>query len=316
MGKHRFKRKHFLVESDSTVDLAKISTAAGKELDGKSNTQEAIQADVEYLKEQQEKLYAQDQQSLIIIFQGMDAAGKDSCIEKVFSGINPQGCNVTSFKAPNAEELEHHFLWRPMRFLPVRGKIAIYNRSYYEETIVVRVHPDFLKPQRLPALKSADQIWKHRFREISNFESMLVDQGTQVIKFYLHVSPEVQLQRLVDRLESPDKHWKVNLGDFEERKLWSEYRKAYEDMLPATSKPGAPWYIVPSDDKWYARAVVADLLAQQIESMDVSYPKIAPETSSQYTKLAVEYRNTMEPDDKSTKPKKKKKSDNGESVAS
>ncbi len=286
MSKHRFKSKDFLVHSDSKLSLDKLGTKHGNELPSEDTAVAAMGDDLKFLQKAQDKLYAEDRKSLIIIFQGMDAAGKDGCIRHVFSGINPQGCVVHSFKAPNEEELEHHFLWRPMRFLPPKGKIAIFNRSYYEEVLVVRVHPEYLAKQRLPELKSKDKIWQHRFKEIRTFEEMLTSHDTHIIKFFLHVSPEEQLNRLVTRLNEPEKHWKVNLGDFEERKHWDEYQKAFEEMMSATSTDEAPWYVIPADDKWYARAVVADLVAQHLEKMRVDYPKVPEEDSARFFQLA------------------------------
>lgn len=290
MPNRHFKKKLFFVEPKSTVKLNKISTQPHASMSSKEVAQASIAEDSEMLKSQQERLYAESKQSLVIILQGMDAAGKDGCIEHVFSGVNPQGCSVTSFKAPNAEELEHHYLWRPMRYLPPRGKIAIFNRSYYEEVIVVRVHPEFLNSQRVPKYKSLDQLWKRRFEEIREFEQMLHSHGTQVVKFFLHVSPEEQLKRLLARLDDPNKHWKFNAGDLEERKKWSEYQTAFEELLPATSTPESPWYVIPADSKWYARAVVADLIAQHLEAMKVDYPKVPLEVSEKYTKLAEQLR--------------------------
>lgn len=290
MANHRFDKKDFFAAPGSKINLSKVGT---KPKDGdalKDQIKGFMAEDLVYLREQQEKLFAESKKSLIIIFQGMDAAGKDGCVDHVFSGINPQGCDVTSFKAPNSEELEHHFLWRPMRFLPPRGKIAIFNRSYYEEVLVVRVHPKFLDAQRIPKLKSVDDLWPQRYEEIVQFEKMLNGHQTKVIKFYLHLSQDEQIERLYARLDDPEKHWKVNLGDFEERKCWPQYQKAFEDMLSATSTPSSPWYIVPADTKWYARAVVADLIAQHIDELDVKYPEVSEETSKAYQQKAAELR--------------------------
>ena len=316
MTDHRFKPKSFLVQPNQRLSLKNVSTGPGQELNSEEHAKEVMADDLQFLQDSQEKLYAEDRQSLIIIFQGMDAAGKDSCIRHVFSGINPQGCVVHSFKAPNDEELQHHYLWRPMRFLPARGKIAIFNRSYYEEVLVVRVHPQFLSRQRLPDIKSTTDLWPLRFKEIKSFEKLLTSHGTHVIKFFLHVSPEVQLKRLIDRLENRDKHWKVNLQDFEERQLWQQYQRSFEEMLPATSSEAAPWYIIPADEKWYARAVVADLVAQRLESMGVDFPTVSPEKSQQYAALALELAESpghvqAAPDDRivSDKSEKRQKGD-------
>ena len=294
MSKHRFKKKDFFVEPDKKINLSKIDTDSPKKFaeDGKDKktAKKLIADDLKNLKVQQEKLFANRQQSLIIVLQGMDAAGKDSCIEHVFGGINPQGCNVQGFGPPSSEELQHHYLWRPMQFLPKRGMMAIFNRSYYEEVMVVRVHPEFLDAQVLPKLKSRAGIWKHRFEEIKSFEEMLYQHGTRIVKIFLHVSQEVQLERLVDRLEEPDKHWKVNLNDFEERKLWSKYEHAIEQMLSGTSTDDSPWYVVPSDSKWYARSVVADLINQHLDDMKVEFPDTPSDVSKRYLELAQQYR--------------------------
>jgi PPK2 family polyphosphate:nucleotide phosphotransferase len=289
MVKHRFKAKNFLVRPGDKLSLADIRTGPGDELTSEDQALSAMAEDLKYLQVSQEKLYAEDRQSLVIIFQGMDAAGKDGCIRHVFSGINPQGCVAHSFRAPNDEELQHHYLWRPMRFLPARGKIAIFNRSYYEEVLVVRVHPEFLARQRLPDIESTDELWPMRFKEIKSFEKMLTSHGTHVIKFMLHVSQEVQIKRLVERLENRKKHWKVNLRDFDERQLWPEYQTAFEEMMSATSSDAAPWYVIPADEKWYARAVVADLVAQHLEGMRVAYPTVPNELSDKYAALATQF---------------------------
>ncbi len=223
--KHRFQSKKFRVAEGEKIRLRKISTEAGKELADKERAAEAIAADVTFLQEAQQKLFASASHSLLIIFQGMDASGKDGVVRHVMNGVNPQGCRVYSFKAPNSEDLQHHFLWRPMRFLPERGMISIFNRSYYEEVLVVRVHPDFLKPQRIPKLKDLDELWEQRFEEIKNFERMLVQSGTSVLKFFLHVSRGEQKKRMLERLSDPTKYWKFNERDLVERSLWKNTRK-------------------------------------------------------------------------------------------
>ncbi len=292
MGKkHRFDIKKFMVEPDQKVNLAKISTKAGKEFDTRELAEESLAADVSALQEAQDMLYADDRFSLLVILQGMDASGKDGIIRHVMSGVNPLGCQAFAFKAPNSAELQHHFLWRPMHFLPERGKICLFNRSYYEEVIVVRVHPSFLEPQRLPSLKSLkpkslDKLWINRFKEINALERSLVGNGTQVIKFFLHVSPDEQKRRLLERLQQPEKNWKFNAGDLKERALWPEYKKAYEEMLPATSTKSAPWYVIPADNKWYARAAVADIICSRVESLGLEYPVVNDEQRTQFAELA------------------------------
>lgn len=282
MQNHRFNAKKFFVEGNSKIKLGKIATQSGNELAGKSQGAEALEADIESLQSAQERLYASNQRSLLVILQGMDTAGKDGIIRHVLHGVSPMGCRVHSFRAPNTEELEHHFLWRPMRFLPPKGMIAIFNRSYYEEVLVVRVHPKFLGPQNLLPYKSLGDLWERRYREIRSFEKTLVDSGTSVLKFYLHISRNEQRKRLLERLQEPSKHWKFNPGDLEERELWPQYIEAFEDALTNTSTPEAPWYVIPADDKWYARAAVADIIAAHLESLDLAFPEVSPEVLSQF----------------------------------
>jgi PPK2 family polyphosphate:nucleotide phosphotransferase len=283
--KHRFDHRKFRVAEGVSPKLSKISTESGKELSGKEVAAEAIAADLEVLKAEQDKLYAEGRRSLLVILQAMDAGGKDGTIRHVMSGVNPQSCRVQSFKAPNAEELQHHFLWRPMRFLPEKGMIAIFNRSYYEEVLVVRVHPEFLVPQKLPPVKKLSHLWEQRFEEIRLFEKSITNQGTSIIKFYLHLSQDEQKKRLLERLKTPDKRWKFNEGDLGERKLWGQYREAYEEMLAATSTKEAPWYIIPADDKWYARAAVADIISSKLSSMAPAYPTVEKEREKLFAKL-------------------------------
>ena len=221
----------------------------------------------------------------------MDASGKDGIIRHVMGGVNPLGCNAYAFKAPNSTELEHHFLWRPMRFLPEKGAISLFNRSYYEEVLVVRAHPEFLIPQRLPQLTSMkpkllNKLWEGRFKEINALERSLVNHGTKILKFYLHVSRDEQKKRLLERLKQPEKHWKFNAKDLDERKIWPQYKAAYEDMLLNTSTQWAPWHIIPADDKWYARAAVADILCAKLESLDIKYPELSEAQRAQFASLA------------------------------
>lgn len=296
MGKrHRFDESKFLVEPGGSLNLSKRKTEAGKELLDKSLAKEALAADVSALQDAQRLLYASDSHSLLVIFQGMDAAGKDGTIRHVMGGVNPQGCRVYSFKAPNSTELKHHFLWRSAACLPERGMISLFNRSYYEEVLVVRVHPDFLIPQRLPSLKSTkakslDKLWKRRYREIRGFEQTLAEHGTQILKFFLHVSPDEQKNRLLERLTDPAKHWKFNEGDLAERKLWPQYQRAFEDALTATSTKSAPWYVIPADDKWYARAAVADIIAEKLESLNLKYPVVREAEIAEFDHFAQQLR--------------------------
>jgi PPK2 family polyphosphate:nucleotide phosphotransferase len=282
MQNHRFNSKKFLVEQDSKLKLAKIPTEAGDELAGKSQGAQALEVDIESLQSAQERLYASNRRSLLVILQGMDTAGKDGIIRHVLHGVSPMGCRVHSFRAPNTEELEHHFLWRPMRFLPPKGVMAIFNRSYYEEVLVVRVHPKFLEPQNLLPYKSLDDLWQRRYREIRSFERTLVESGTSILKFYLHISRDEQRRRLLERLQDPRKHWKFNPGDLAERKLWPQYIEAFECALSNTSTPDAPWYVIPADDKWYARAAVADIIAAHLESLDLEFPEVSKDILSQF----------------------------------
>ncbi len=242
----------------------------------KSEAAELLKRGTEWLAREQELLYAEDRWSLLLIFQAMDAAGKDSTIKHVMSGINPQGCHVCSFKQPSAEELDHDFLWRHAKCLPARGQIGIFNRSYYEEVLVVRVHPDLLKPQKLPAACIGPEIWAERLADIAHFEQYLVRQGTIVLKFFLHVSRAEQKKRFLERLDKPQKHWKFAIADVRERAYWSKYMDAYERAIRATASRQAPWFVVPADNKWFTRLVVAAAVVQAVEGLDLSYPRISP----------------------------------------
>jgi PPK2 family polyphosphate:nucleotide phosphotransferase len=228
------------------------------------------------MRELQDMLYAQDRHALLLIFQAMDAAGKDSAIKHVMSGVDPQGCQVFAFKTPSEEELDHDFLWRTTRALPERGRIGVFNRSYYEEVLIVRVHPKILHRQKLPAALAADDdIWAHRFQSINGFERHLTRNGTVVRKFFLHVSREEQRRRFLARLDEPEKNWKFALADVEERRHWDQYMDAYDAMIRHTSTKDAPWYVVPADHKWFTRLVVADAIIDALESLDLHYPKVA-----------------------------------------
>ena len=236
-----------------------------------------LQKGVSRLRELQEKLYAQDRWALLLVFQAMDAAGKDGTIDHVMSCVNPQGCQVFSFKAPSAEELDHDFLWRANRCLPERGRIGIFNRSYYEEVLVVRVHPEILAEQRLPPPLVTKRIWAERYEDINALERYLSRNGTLVRKFFLHVSRDEQKRRFLSRLEEPEKNWKFSLADARERQRWGEYMRAYEEMIEATSTEHAPWYVIPSDHKWFTRLAVADLVVDALEGLDLEFPRVTPE---------------------------------------
>jgi PPK2 family polyphosphate:nucleotide phosphotransferase len=226
--------------------------------------------------EAQEKLYADDRYSLLIVFQAMDAAGKDGTIKHVMSGVNPQGCQVFSFKTPSAEDLDHNFLWRSWRALPERGRIGIFNRSYFEEVLVVRVHPELVEKQRLPVKTDGDDFWEARYEDINAFERHMSRNGTVILKFFLNVSREEQRRRFIKRLTHPDKLWKFSSGDLHERAHWEEYQEAYQELIAKTSTPWAPWYVIPADSKWLMRALVLDVITDAIEGLDLAFPKIPP----------------------------------------
>jgi PPK2 family polyphosphate:nucleotide phosphotransferase len=246
----------------------------GLKSEDKPRAKEALAIGVGALAELQDMLYAQDRWSVLLIFQAMDAAGKDGAIKHVMSGINPQGCQVYSFKAPSAEDLDHDFLWRCIKSMPERGRIGIFNRSYYEETLVVRVHPEILAGQRVPGRLVTKRIWKERFEDIRSFERYLSRNGVLIRKFFLHVSRQEQQRRFLERLDNPDKNWKFSSSDAKERGFWDEYMEAYEDMIRETSTPDAPWYVVPADNKWYTRVVVAAAVIDALHSLDLAYPKV------------------------------------------
>ena len=245
--------------------------------DEKPKAQETLEAGVRLLAELQDKLYAQDRWSVLIIFQAMDAAGKDGAIKHVMSGVNPQGCEVSSFKAPSAEELDHDFLWRCAKRLPERGRIGIFNRSYYEETLVVRVHPNFLAGQKLPPDVKTKDLWKRRYQDITGFERYLSHNGVLVLKFFLHVSKEEQRQRFLARIEDAGKNWKFSLGDVREREHWDEYMDAYEDTIRHTASKHAPWYVVPADNKWFTRLAVASAIVTNLNALNLDYPTLDEE---------------------------------------
>ncbi len=241
----------------------------------KPRAQEALRMGVEALAELQGVLYAQDRWSVLLIFQAMDAAGKDGTIKHVMSGVNPQGCQVSSFKAPTSEDLDHDFLWRCMKQLPERGRIGIFNRSYYEETLVVRVHPEFLARQKLPAQCVTKHIWKERFEDIRAFERYLTRNGTIVLKFFLHVSKEEQEKRFLERLDHPEKNWKFSANDVKERTHWADYMQAYEETIRETATEDSPWYVVPADNKWFTRVIVSAAVIDALASRKLHYPKVS-----------------------------------------
>lgn len=268
--------KHFRVKDGKKFRLKDVDPGDTMDFkkDDKPRAKEALQTGVQALAELQDKLYAQDRWSVLLVFQAMDAAGKDGTIKHVMSGINPQGCQVSSFKAPTSEDLDHDFLWRCMKRLPERGRIGIFNRSYYEETLVVRVHPEFLAGQKLPEQCITKNIWEERFEDIRSFERYLVRNGTVVLKFFLHVSKQEQEKRFLERIELPEKNWKFSSADMKERGFWKEYQSAYEETIRATATKEAPWYVVPADNKWFARMVVAAAVIDALASLDLHYPQV------------------------------------------
>jgi PPK2 family polyphosphate:nucleotide phosphotransferase len=254
------------VDPDDTLDFT-------KEAD-KPRAKEALAMGVTALAELQDKLYAQDKWAVLLIFQAMDAAGKDGAIKHVMSGVNPQGCQVNSFKSPSAEDLDHDYLWRCMKHLPNRGQIGIFNRSYYEEVLVVRIHPEFLAKQKLPPKLLGKNIWEERFEDIRNFEQYLSRNGVVVRKFFLHVSKKEQKRRFLERIDDPLKNWKFSSNDANERDFWDDYMEAYEQMIQETATKEAPWYVVPADNKWFTRVVVGGAVIETLDSLDLAYPKV------------------------------------------
>ncbi len=266
----------FLVPEGKKLNLKNHPTDFTGDYTDKKEAVEDLRKNVERLSELQDVLYAQSQHALLIIFQAMDAAGKDGAIKHVMSGLNPQGCEVTSFKQPSSEELDHDYLWRSMKRTPERGRIGIFNRSYYEEVLVVRVHPEILQLQQMPdKLETDKNIWKKRFEQIRNFENYLTDNGVHVLKFFLNVSKEEQKARFLSRIETPEKNWKFSASDAKERAFWAEYMDAYTDAMQNTSTKNAAWHIVPADKKWFTRVAVSEIIIKKLESLDLQYPKIS-----------------------------------------
>jgi PPK2 family polyphosphate:nucleotide phosphotransferase len=267
--------KTFRVKDGDRFRLSAIDPGETLGFKSKEQAATALTKGVERLAALQEKLYADDHWAVLLIFQAMDAAGKDSTIKHVMSGVNPQGTQVFAFKAPSAEELDHDFLWRTTRCLPERGRIGIFNRSYYEEVLVVRVHQEFLAKQHLPARLAGRNVWRQRFESINDHERHLVRNGTLVLKFFLHVSPDEQRRRFLARLEEPSKNWKFNAGDLAERDRWDEYMHAYEEMIQHTATRHAPWFVVPADHKWFTRLVVVESIIDALEGLDLAYPALS-----------------------------------------
>lgn len=269
--------KPFRIVDGSHFRLKDFDPAETLGLKSKDHAKEALERGIARFSRLQEKLYAQDRWGILLVLQAMDAAGKDSTIKHVMSGVNPQGCQVNSFKTPSAEELQHDFLWRTWHCLPERGKIGIFNRSYYEEVLVVRVHPELLARESIPAQANLDNVWRRRFEDINAFEHYLSGNGFVVLKFFLHLSKKEQKRRFLERLDDPDKNWKFSMSDALERQHWEKYMRAYEEMIRNTSTKHAPWYVVPADHKWFTRLVVAEATIDALECLDLSYPKVDAE---------------------------------------
>ncbi len=273
----------YLVPFDQSFDLSSSPTTPPADAPGKKALKKELKDLVDELDELQRVFYADDRFSLLLVFQAMDAAGKDSTIRSVLSGVNPQGCQVYSFKKPSKEELEHDFLWRTAKCLPERGRIGVFNRSYYEETLVVRVHPEYLQGQRIQMPENLDDLWPERYRAIREHERHLANNNTVILKFWLNVSKEEQKNRFLDRLQRPEKNWKFEAGDLTERGYWDDYMHAYQDMLNATSTEVAPWYAIPADDKPFMRKEVARIIVDKLKSLQLQYPKISSEEQAKFT---------------------------------
>ena len=272
---------HFIVPPGGKIRLKDYDPGFTSHYKNKDEAAAKLRKDVKRLAKYQDVLYAQNTDALLIVLQAMDTAGKDGAIRHVMSGVNPQGTQVHSFKSPSDEELDHDFLWRSMKALPERGGIGIFNRSYYEEVLIVRVHPEVLARQRLPAKAKGKEIWKRRFNDINHFEKYLVGNGIAVLKFFLHLSKDEQKRRLLARIETPEKNWKYSLTDAKQRTFWGDYMNAYEDALNHTSTAWAPWYVIPADNKWFTRTVVADVIIEKLKALKLNYPVVSDEHRQQ-----------------------------------
>ena len=278
MAKNKIDIDRFRIAEGSKVELDHHPTDHSGGYTDKKMAVADLAKNIERLSELQDILYAQNVHSLLIIFQAMDAAGKDGAIKHVMSGLNPQGCQVTSFKQPSSEEIDHDFLWRCQKALPERGRIGIFNRSHYEEVLVVRVHSGILQLQQLPdKVKNDKFIWKKRFRQIRDWEQHLTENGTHVLKFFLHVSKDEQKKRFLERIDIAEKNWKFSAGDAKERVFWDDYMNAYEDVMEETSTEHAPWYVIPADKKWFTRLAISEIIVRKLESLKMSYPVVSPE---------------------------------------
>jgi PPK2 family polyphosphate:nucleotide phosphotransferase len=266
--------KRFRIESGRGFRLKDFDPADTHGFKSKKKAEDRLAHDIERLSELQQKLYAQDRWALLVVLQALDAAGKDGTVKHVMSGVNPEGCDVASFKTPTPEELDHDYLWRTTLRLPERGRIGIFNRSYYEDVLILRVHPELIETNKLPPSLVSGKIWKERYEDINAYERHLARNGTVILKFFLHLSREEQLRRFLDRLDSPDKNWKFSLADVRERAYWKKYQKAYEEAIRTTASRRAPWYVVPADHKWFSRLVVAAAIVEQLEALHLAYPVV------------------------------------------
>jgi len=282
---HKPPKSPWRVPFDGSFRRKDVSTKRPEDAPDKQARREILADRVAELDRLQHIFYAHNRYSMLLVFQGMDAAGKDSTIRSIFQGVNPAGCQVFSFKQPSAEELDHDFLWRTTRRLPERGRIGIFNRSYYEEVLVVRVHPEYLDGQQLPAYINTDEIWKSRYESIREHEKHLAANGTMILKFWLNVSRDEQRQRFLDRLNEPEKNWKFSTGDMRERGFWNDYMQAFEDAVRETSRPWAPWYAIPADSKSFMRMTVADIVVRAMQSLGMHYPEVHEDERSHFEEL-------------------------------
>jgi len=295
--------KPFRIDDGETFRLKDFDPADTGKLKSEEEAADLLAKGISQMAELQDKLYAQDRWGLLLIIQAIDAAGKDGIVKHVMSGMNPQGCQVSSFKQPSAEELDHDYLWRAQRRMPSRGTIGIFNRSYYEEVLVVRVHPEILKSQQIPSSLVTDNVWKERYRDMCQYEHYLSQNGIVVRKFFLHLSRKEQKKRFLARLDQPEKNWKFSAGDVRERRYWDDYAKAYEEMIRNTSSKRAPWYVVPADHKWFSRVLVAAAVVETLESLDLHYPVVQGDKM----KELLEARAELLGDGATPKKKRKKK---------
>lgn len=270
-------REPFVAPPGKKIKLRDYDPRFTGKFKNKDDAQAKLVDDIEQLAKLQDVLYAQNTWALLVVFQAMDAAGKDSAIKHVLSGVNPQGCQVFSFKTPSAEELDHDYLWRCLKALPERGRIGIFNRSYYEEVLVVRVHRGILDAQKIPARLKVKDVWKERYEDINSVERYLSRNGVVILKFFLNVSKKEQKEQFLERIDTPEKNWKFSIEDVKERELWNEYMEAYEDMINATSTRWAPWFVVPADRKWFTRVAIADIIVRTLKSLDLQYPVVSDE---------------------------------------